>query len=121
MLDQLPAGPRTCRTEAVLRRLKADLENGLFPVGSRLGEEALARRYGVSRTPIREALTALAAMGLVKRIGRRGCKVVEMQQPLTLQTGESCPACGEENFRQLSDREGWVLLCRECNQAWQPR
>lgn len=109
-----------CRAEAVLRRLKSDLEEGRFPVGSRLGEEALAERYGVSRTPIREALTALAAMGLVERMGRRGCKVAAPQQPPALPPDESCPACGERDFRQFSDSEGLVLLCRRCHRAWEP-
>jgi DNA-binding GntR family transcriptional regulator len=40
---------------------------GEFSLGQRLGEERLAAAIGVSRTPIREALTRLHAEGLVRR------------------------------------------------------
>ena len=45
---------------------------GELPPGERLGEEALAERLGVSRTPIRQALPALAREGLLAAAGRRG-------------------------------------------------
>jgi DNA-binding GntR family transcriptional regulator len=39
---------------------------------------ALAARWNISRTPLREALKVLAAEGLVELVPRRGCRVVEM-------------------------------------------
>ncbi|MQM27035.1 GntR family transcriptional regulator [Glycomyces albidus] len=47
--------------------LRADLMSGRYEPGKRLGEERLAANYGVSRTPVREALSRLAADGLVSR------------------------------------------------------
>ena len=44
------------------------LLEGDFPPGSRLGEERLAAEIGVSRTPIREALSRLHSEGLVERL-----------------------------------------------------
>ena len=44
--------------------------SGVFAEGDRLVEEDLATRLAVSRTPIREALHALAAQGLVTRSAR---------------------------------------------------
>ncbi|MET7928570.1 GntR family transcriptional regulator [Streptomyces sp. NPDC005349] len=52
-------------------RLRADILAGDIPPGEHLGEAALAERYGVSRTPIREALRRLEQDGLVERIGRQ--------------------------------------------------
>ena len=41
-----------------------------FKPGERLSESELALRLGVSRTPVREALTRLVADGLTKRLGQ---------------------------------------------------
>ncbi|WP_100444433.1 GntR family transcriptional regulator [Glycomyces xiaoerkulensis] len=47
--------------------LRADLMAGRYEPGRRLGEERLAGNYGISRTPVREALSRLTADGLVAR------------------------------------------------------
>src|SRR4051812_43714044 len=60
------------RTLASLRELILD---GDLRPGTRLGEVELAERLGVSRTPVREALTRLAADGLVEITPNRGARV----------------------------------------------
>ncbi|MTD12785.1 GntR family transcriptional regulator [Nakamurella sp. YIM 132087] len=53
--------------QEVLRRIEADLADGRLDVGGRLpGERALAERYGVSRSSVREAIRVLEAMGLIR-------------------------------------------------------
>lgn len=59
--------PNLPLSERVYLALRADLMGGQFPPVERLGEEKLAARYGVSRTPVREALARLVADGLVER------------------------------------------------------
>ena len=49
-------------------RIRDDILNGVFPDGQRLLETSLATRYGVSRTPVREALVALQQDGLIERV-----------------------------------------------------
>jgi GntR family transcriptional regulator of vanillate catabolism len=49
--------------------------SGGIPAGQRLTEAWLAERLGVSRTPIRSLLPALAGEGLLERAGRRGYAV----------------------------------------------
>jgi DNA-binding GntR family transcriptional regulator len=49
--------------------------SGEVPVGSRLRQEALAEEFGVSRTPVREALRKLEATGLVELLPNRGAVV----------------------------------------------
>lgn len=46
--------------------LEREIVTGALPPGSRLDEPMLVRRFGVSRTPVREALNQLSAMGLVE-------------------------------------------------------
>lgn len=49
----------------VYEQVRDDLMNGVYSPFSRLGEEKLATRYRVSRTPVREALKQLLADGLL--------------------------------------------------------
>lgn len=58
--------------------LEEEIAEGRLRPGVRLEEEELARRYGVSRTPIREALKQLAAIGLVDSQPRRGTVVARL-------------------------------------------
>lgn len=51
-------------------RIRADIVDGSFQPGDSLVETALATRYGISRTPIREALHRLAHDGLVEKTAR---------------------------------------------------
>ena len=67
------------RTATRLRdALEEDILTGALRPGERLEEIALADRFGVSRTPIREALLQLAAAGLVETRPRRGTVVAEL-------------------------------------------
>lgn len=56
-------------------RLRAAIRDGSLPPGQRLTEQELARRFGVSRTPIRQALARLEAEGLLTHAPRRGLTV----------------------------------------------
>jgi GntR family transcriptional regulator, vanillate catabolism transcriptional regulator len=56
----------------VALRLREMILRGELEPGQRLAEIALAARLGVSRTPIRQALPALAREGLLSAAGRRG-------------------------------------------------
>lgn len=55
--------------------LREGILRGDFPPGARLGEVELAGRLEVSRTPVREALSRLAAEGLVELRPGRGARV----------------------------------------------
>src|SRR5689334_8317554 len=48
--------------------------------GERIDEQALAKDFGISRTPLREALRVLHNEGLVKLVPHRGCFVAELSE-----------------------------------------
>jgi DNA-binding GntR family transcriptional regulator len=75
-----PAGPvRGERTaDVIARRLGQAILSGSITPGTRLREETLAKRFSVSRTPIREALIALSASGLVVLEPNRGSTVLRL-------------------------------------------
>jgi GntR family transcriptional regulator of vanillate catabolism len=59
----------------VAQRIRELIVEGVLPPGSRVAEAAIAERLGVSRTPIRSALPALASEGLLEPAGKRGYAV----------------------------------------------
>ena len=56
-------------------QLADEIVRGTLAPGAALDETELARRFRVSRTPVREALRQLAASGLIESRAHRGCVV----------------------------------------------
>lgn len=63
--------------------------DGEFPPGTRLEETVLAARFGLSRTPVREALTEVCARGLADRRPYRGVEVVAPDRAVLLDRFEA--------------------------------
>jgi DNA-binding GntR family transcriptional regulator len=61
--------------DQMVRAISDRIVTGIIRPGEKLDELALANRFNVSRTPVREALGQLAAMGLVDRRPNRGAIV----------------------------------------------
>ncbi len=72
-------GPSSPVSPALAERLAQDIQervaSGVLPVGTWLRQETLAVDFGVSRTPIREALQKLHARGVIEWIPNRGARV----------------------------------------------
>lgn len=66
------------RADSLRDTLEEEILMGVLRPGDRLEEPALAERFGVSRTPIREALLQLAASGLIENRSRRGTFVARI-------------------------------------------
>jgi DNA-binding GntR family transcriptional regulator len=56
---------------SLYERLRAAILDGQYRPGAALGETAVAETYGVSRTPVREALRRLEQDGILQRSGRQ--------------------------------------------------
>lgn len=71
---------RLIRDEVFLRLLDAIVDGDLLP-GEQLYDAEIERWVGVSRTPVREALNQLAAMGLVEILPQRRTRVTPIEPP----------------------------------------
>ena len=99
---------------------------GDLPPGARLDEVSLAHDFGVSRTPVRQALFQLAATGLVQQIPRRGAFVADTG-PLQLQEmfevmAELEALCARNAARRatqtdVAELEGLHETCRSAAQT----
>ena len=69
--------PRS-KTQYVLNRLRRDIELGTVHPGEALRQTNLASRYGVSATPVREALRILEAEGSVQYSPHKGATVAQL-------------------------------------------
>lgn len=81
---------------------------GQYSDGDRLDEIKLADRFGVSRTPIREALQKLVVSGLVAQIPRRGVFVrqpgpIELLEMFEVMAGLEA-MCGRLAAQRISDK-----------------
>lgn len=87
---------------------------GVLRPGERLDEQSLALRFGVSRTPIREALMQLASAGLVRLQPRRGAFVASLSLQEVIERFEVMAAlegaCGALAARRLTEEERQRLL-----------
>jgi DNA-binding GntR family transcriptional regulator len=63
--------------EQVYRRLSAAIVTGELATGAKISEPALARQYGVSRGPLREALHRLQERKLITRSANQGPRIVK--------------------------------------------
>ncbi|MCA1928049.1 MAG: GntR family transcriptional regulator [Calditerrivibrio sp.] len=64
--------------ERIADRIRSDIVKGIFGNGERLIEPKLAEIYGISRTPIREALRQLESEGFIEIVPRKGAVVKEL-------------------------------------------
>ena len=100
-------------------RLRQMILDGDLEPGGKVPEKALTERFGVSRTPVREALKVLAAEGYIRLIPNRGSVVSK----LTIKDLEEAfpiiaaleGAAGELACRNASEKE--IAAIRKTNDA----
>ena len=95
--------------EDVAERLRNSIFSHEMPPGSWVDEQSLAQAYGISRTPMREAIKVLAAEGLITMKMRRGAYVTEVSKVdleqiftvISLLEGQAC----REVAQKANDRD----------------
>ncbi len=111
------------RADALRQVLEDEIATGRLPPGSRLEEVVLAERFGVSRTPIREALQKLSASGLVELRPRRSAVVASLSLERLLEMfevmAETEAICGRLAARRMQSDERAALLAQHerCGEA----
>jgi DNA-binding GntR family transcriptional regulator len=73
-----PGSPKQVLSQSIATELEAEILMGQIAAGTRLDEAALARRFGVSRTPVREALQMVVARALAERRPYKGVVVTDI-------------------------------------------
>jgi DNA-binding GntR family transcriptional regulator len=111
------------RSELLREQLEEMIAVGVFTPGQHLDETELANKFGVSRTPIREALIQLASMGLVVIRPRRGAVVAELGPQQLVEMFEVMSeleaTCGRLAARRMTPVEQAQLVAAHeaCQQA----
>lgn len=88
----------------IVDRLRDKISSGLIQPGERIQEAELCAEFGVSRTPLREALKVLASHGLASLSTNRGARVTVIT-----------PALARELFEVIASLESLAgeLACRQ--------
>lgn len=111
------------RARELVRALEQEIATGVLKPGERLDEVSLAGRFGVSRTPVREALAQLASNGLVEVRPRRGATVAapSLQQLLEMfeVMAELEGLCGRLAARRMTaaERDAMERAHDRCTEA----
>src|SRR5712671_5871160 len=99
------------RRQTIVQSLLTDIFQGRVRTGQRLVTQELAERFGVSHTPIREALIALAGVGIIDLVPNRGAVVrqvtaKEVREVMQVRRALECEAvrlaCGRIDRNDLS-------------------
>ena len=100
--EPLPVSRTTA--EAIAKAIRNDIVAGRYGSGERLRQVELARRYGVSTTPVREAFGILQHQGLVRVNAQRGATVLvptvrELEEHYEIRTVLECLAAEHAAMR----------------------
>ena len=117
------------RSTSLREEIEELIATGQLQPGYHLDETELASRFGVSRTPIREALIQLASMGIIEMRPRRGAQVATISPQQLVEMFEVMAEfeamSGRNAARRMSKEEQIELqaaheACKEARDAADP-
>ncbi|WP_122872308.1 GntR family transcriptional regulator [Pseudomonas viridiflava] len=114
-------------SENVFRRIQAAIVKGEIAPGSKISEPELARTYGISRGPLREAIHRLEGQRLVVRVPHVGARVVSLSHAEMIELyeiresleGMACRLAAERMTSEEIDELRRVLDTHERDAAFQ--
>jgi DNA-binding GntR family transcriptional regulator len=119
--------PRGNIREVVVQRILTAVIRGEFPIGHRMVIQNLAEQFGVSATPVREALVELASIGIVENLPNRGAvmrefgvtqirEIYQLRRILEVEAVQT--ACGKIEPRLLAElSEQFTAIAKEPRDA----
>ncbi|MEK1904266.1 MAG: GntR family transcriptional regulator [Pseudomonas sp.] len=113
--------------EGVFRRIQAAIVRGEIAPGSKISEPELARTYGISRGPLREAIHRLEGQRLLVRVPHVGARVVSLSHSELIELyeiresleGMACRLAAERMTQAEIDELRRVLDLHEKDAAFQ--
>jgi DNA-binding GntR family transcriptional regulator len=130
MAQTLPSAEPIARRslhDELVERLRDMIGTGALASGEKIQEMALCQRFGVSRTPLREALKVLASEGVVTLQPHRGATVAALSVPELEEVfpvmGALESLSGEIACRSITDAEiaEIAALHRQMIEHWRRR
>lgn len=112
--------PKGTGMQRVYAQVREDIIALRLPPGADLDEAGLEQRFGVSRTPVREALIRLASDGLIVLLPNRGARITHIDISDVPQLFEALELCQRATIRWAAARrtpEG-VAELRAANQRF---
>ncbi len=114
-------------SEQVFRSIQAAIVRGEIAPGSKISEPELARVYGISRGPLREAIHRLEGQRLLVRVPHVGARVVSLGQSQLIELyeiresleGMACRLAAERMTQTDVDELRRVLEAHERDEAFQ--
>ncbi|RMR54887.1 GntR family transcriptional regulator [Pseudomonas cichorii] len=114
-------------SENVFRRIQAAIVKGEIAPGSKISEPELARTYGISRGPLREAIHRLEGQRLLVRVPHVGARVVSLSHAELIELyeiresleGMACRLAAERMTAEQIDELRTVLDTHERDAAFQ--
>jgi len=120
-------GAELTRAEQVFKRIQSAIVEGQIAPGSKISEPELAKRYGISRGPLREAMHRLEGQKLLVRVPHIGARVVslsakeliELYQVREALEGLACRLAAEHMPASEIDELRQILELHEQDAAFQ--
>jgi DNA-binding GntR family transcriptional regulator len=107
--------------EDIVSRLKQMLVEGEIRPGARVPERELCENFGISRTPLREALKVLAAEGYIVLLPNRGARAAKLTRKDVQELFEVCEAleavAGELACQRITDEEVQAIAAAQATMA----
>jgi len=112
--DKGKSKARQTQCKVVRAAIEHDIVTGTLAPGAPLDEDAISRRFAVSRTPVREALLQLIESGLIKKSPRQPAVVAPLNVRLLIQSfevmSEMEAICAKLAARRISPEEKEALI-----------